>query len=59
MVTSVSHTLQPSDPGEWKSLIHFLRSVSQSSLFNMYVKSSYADFCKSAVVCVFSRTLFN
>ena len=42
MVTSVSHTLRPNDPGEWKSLIHFLRSVSQSRY----------DFCPRAAELV-------
>jgi|SRR5260370_29270348 len=30
MVTSVTHTLRANDSGEWKGLIHLLRSVSQS-----------------------------
>src|SRR5229473_1057261 len=38
MVTSVAHTLRTNDPGEWKSLIHLLRSVSQSRY----------DFCPRA-----------
>src|SRR5258708_17637163 len=38
MVTSVAHTLRANDPGEWKSLIHLLRSVSQSRY----------DFCPRA-----------
>src|SRR5260221_11391533 len=42
MVTSVSHTLRPNDPGEWKSLIHFLRSVSQRGY----------DFCPRAAELV-------
>src|SRR5258708_6374706 len=36
-----------------------LRISPSFDLFNMYVKSSYADFCKSTVVRVFSCTLFN
>src|SRR5882724_3455053 len=42
MVTSVSHTLRPNDPGELKNLIHFLRSVSQSR----------CDFCPRAAELV-------
>src|SRR5258707_5039788 len=42
MVTSVLQTLRPNDPGEWKSLIHFLRSVSQSRY----------DFCPRAAELV-------
>src|SRR6266852_3128471 len=38
MMTPVAHTLRANDPGEWKSLMHLLRSVSQSRY----------DFCPRA-----------
>ena len=38
MVTSVAHTLRANDPGEWKRLIHLLRSLLQSRY----------DFCPRA-----------